>query len=139
MKPPSGAEGQRGAFAGAVPPRGRGAVPLKGNAPYAAPSAPCEGQTRILLSEAASKHLKATGETCFRIVAADMSNEHPGRFVIHLAPCPLDIARQAEGVILGTYAARRVKAREGPSKSHSGGMHALSSAETGPPPFEDSL
>jgi len=103
------------------------------------PLQPQAAPIRLLLSERASQALAEAGERCFRIIAADMSNEHPGRFVIHLAPCPLDVARQAEGVLLGTHAARRVKAREGPSKSHSGGMHALSPADTGPPPFEDSL
>lgn len=63
------------------------------------------GQTRILLSEAASRHLDATGEDYFMIASKAKSPDVVGRWVIHLAPCPLKVARQAEGVLLGTHRA----------------------------------
>jgi hypothetical protein len=68
---------------------------------------------RILLSAAASTHLEASGETCFMIVSKDMSDEHSGRYVIHLAPCSLISARLAEGVVLGSHRAVKVKALGG--------------------------
>ena len=67
------------------------------------------GQTRILLSESASRHLTATGEECFRIVTKATHPEQPGRWVIHLAPCQLATAKQAEGVLLGTHRTVRIK------------------------------
>ncbi len=67
---------------------------------FTAPIEVIPGQTRILLSEAASRHLAATGAECFRIVSTAKHPEQPGRWVIHLAPCPLATARQAEGVLL---------------------------------------
>lgn len=117
MNSTEGAEGHLGSFEGAVTPRGRGAFPFIGNAPYADPATPAEGHegfVKILLSEAASKHLEATGETCFRIIAQDMSNDHTRRYVIHLAPCPLATARQAEGILLGTHRAVKLRTTSKP-------------------------
>jgi len=68
-----------------------------------------DGVTRILLSEAASRHLDATGAECFRIVCKAHLPDRPDRWVVILAPCPLDVARQAEGVLLGTHTAKRTR------------------------------
>lgn len=68
------------------------------------------GQTRILLSEAASRHLSDQGAECFQIVTKAMHPDKAGRWVIHLVPCSLKTARAAEGVLLGTHSARRVRA-----------------------------
>jgi hypothetical protein len=142
MKVPISAEVQNGAFEGALHEECTSAFPFIGNAPCSAQNTPEivheRKPIRILLSEAASKHLEGTGETCFRIIAADMSNEHPGRFVIHLAPCSLGVARQAEGVLLGTHRAVKIKAREDPSKRHSGTCTPCP-LPTQAPPLEDSL
>jgi hypothetical protein len=125
MKTTQGAQGHEGAFLGYDTPRGTGAFPFIGNAPCDAPTTPNEGhagkdfeapievipgQTRILLSEAASRHLSDIGADCFRIVSKARHPEQPGRWVIHLAPCPLAIARQAEGVLFGTHRAVKIKA-----------------------------
>lgn len=62
------------------------------------------GQTRTLLSAAATRHLEATGEGCFRIVSRGHA-EQPGRWGIHLAPCPIKFARAAESVLFGKSSA----------------------------------
>ena len=116
MKPTRGAQGHEGAFLGYDTPRGTGAFPYIGNAPSDAPTTPgvgnderdfkapievIPGQTRILLSEAASRHLTDQGAECFTIVAKTRHPEQVGRWVIHLAPCSLTVARAAESVALG--------------------------------------
>lgn len=55
---------------------------------------------RILLSEAATRHLEAAGQ-CFHIIAKDMSDQHTGRMVLHLVPCSMRVARDAEAVLMG--------------------------------------
>ena len=125
MNASKGAEGQSGAFKGQNAPRGRGAVPLIGECPCAAPAPPGKGQsgndnftppieviagqTRILLSDAASRHLEATGEACFVIVSKTRHPEKPGRWVIHLAPAPLATVRDAEAVLFGEARAVRIR------------------------------
>jgi hypothetical protein len=58
--------------------------------------------TRILLSARASQHLSETGTACFALVARDTWPGDRNRWVILLKPCPLALARQAEGVALGS-------------------------------------
>lgn len=116
MKTTEGAKGHEGAFSGAMPPRGTGAFPYIGNAPSDAPNSPSEGhgkndftppievipgQTRILLSEAASRHLEAVGSDCFMIVSKAKTPDVIGRWVIHLVPCSMKTARNAEAVLMG--------------------------------------
>ena len=72
------------------------------------------GQTRIMLSEAASRHLSDTGAECFVIVSKARHPEQPGRWVIHLAPCPLKVVQQAEGVLLGTHRAVKLRTTSNP-------------------------
>lgn len=126
MKTNEGAEGQNGAFQGQNAPRGRGAVPLIGECTLAAPPDPdkgqCEkdrfkapheaipGQTRILLSEAASRHLLSQGDA-FALVSRSWHPDIPGRMVIHLAPVPLKVAQDAASVLCGTSRAVRIKAK----------------------------
>ncbi len=77
------------------------------------PLEPQAGTVRLLLSEAASRHLSAAGETCFVIVHRVMRCEEPGtagRYAIHLLPVPLEVARAAEAVAMGKARAVRVKA-----------------------------
>jgi hypothetical protein len=67
------------------------------------------GQTRILLSEGASRHLSAQGAECFAIVAKASHPDTPARWVIHLAPCSIKTARDAEAVLFGKARATRIK------------------------------
>lgn len=67
--------------------------------------------TRILLSEAASRALSATGESCFTIVTRCSHPENPKRWVIILEPVPLEVMRAAEAVALGKATARFIKKR----------------------------
>ena len=77
--------------------------------PFKAPFEVIPGQTRILLSEAASKHLLERGEA-FAIVSRAWHPDQPGRMVIHLAPVPLKVAQAAASVLVGTSRAVRIKA-----------------------------
>jgi hypothetical protein len=99
---------------------------------------PQAGTVRLLLSAPASQALADAGESCFVIVSRATWPEDPKRFVIILAPCPLDIARQAEGVLLGTHTGRRVKAAEGASKRHSGAFSPCP-PPTQPTPSKESV
>jgi hypothetical protein len=100
-----GAEGQKGANTGQLPSRGRGAIPYIGNAPNAAPNTPPEGQVRILLSEAASKHLTETGEHAFvaasRVMRGAEEPETAGRWALYLIPCDIPDADAAIRVARG--------------------------------------
>lgn len=60
------------------------------------------GTVRILLSEAASKHLAGTGHRFFAICGMEESGEHSGRVVIYLRPWPDPTAADARAVLLGT-------------------------------------
>jgi hypothetical protein len=67
------------------------------------------GVVRILLGPTASATLDATGEKVFALVARDVWPNDRSRWVILLKPCPLALARQAEGVVLGTHRAARIR------------------------------
>jgi hypothetical protein len=67
------------------------------------------GQTRILLSDAASRHLDATGESCFAIVSKARTPDVVGRWVIHLVPCSMKTAGDAQAVLMGKARAVRIK------------------------------
>jgi hypothetical protein len=57
---------------------------------------------RILLSEAASAHLTAAGESCFAVIGRQ---SHPGdvsRWILHLIPCDIATADSAVAVAKGT-------------------------------------
>jgi hypothetical protein len=62
---------------------------------------------RILLSEAASRHLSDTGHPCFAVVSFDRSDQHSGRWVIHLLPCSIAQANDAVHVAQGFAIDRR--------------------------------
>jgi hypothetical protein len=105
MKTHGGAQGHEGAFLGHDTPKGTGAPPYIGNAPGDAPIAQGQGHVRILLSEAASRHLAATGERCFVIASRAMRGaEEPdtmGRWALYLVPCSLADANAAVRVARG--------------------------------------
>ena len=65
---------------------------------------------RILLSEAASAALTASGERAFTILCKASYPEQPGRWVIHLAPVEWETAVAASNVLLGSHKAVRIKA-----------------------------
>ena len=68
---------------------------------------------RILLSEAASRHLDASGEKAFAIVHRVMRSEEPetaGRWAIYLAPVAWPTATAATAVLCGKARAVKVKA-----------------------------
>ena len=129
MKSPLGAKGHEGAFAGALPERGKGAFPIYRNVPYTAPSDtekghggikvvsppaqpdPLEapGVRRLLLSEAASRYLEATGEDAFQIISKASYPATPGRWVIYLRPVPMAVAAAACDVLSGKARAVRIK------------------------------
>lgn len=64
---------------------------------------------RILLSEAASRHLEGTGRRFFCICGMEPSADHPGRFIIYLMPWPDQLAAEASSVLLGTHRAVRIE------------------------------
>ena len=72
---------------------------------------------RILLSESASRHLDASGERAFTIIAKDMSDGTAGRWVIHLAPIDWRTAQDASAVLLGKARAVRIKRAIGPPQA----------------------
>ena len=69
--------------------------------------------TRILLSQAASRHLSATGERAFVVVSRGSYPDSAGRWVMHLLPCDVTAANAAVRVALGQSAERRK--RQNPS------------------------
>ena len=64
---------------------------------------------RILLSEAASAALTASGERAFTILCRASHPDHPSRWVIHLAPVEWETAVAASNVLLGTHRATRIR------------------------------
>jgi hypothetical protein len=64
---------------------------------------------RILLSEAASLALTESGERAFTVLCKASHPDHPGRWVIHLAPVEWKTACDASSVLLGTHTARKIK------------------------------
>lgn len=71
------------------------------------------GVVRILLSEAASRHLTATGERAFivasRVMRGAEEPETMGRWALHFIPCDIVAANAAVGVALGRARAVRIK------------------------------
>ena len=67
------------------------------------------GVTRILLSEAASRHLTESGEECFAIVSRQSWPADPKRWAIYLLPVSLRTANDATAVLLGKARAARIK------------------------------
>jgi len=74
---------------------------FKIESPFNPPVEVVPGQTRILLSESASRHLDSIGAECFVIVSKAKTPDVIGRWVIHLVPCSMQTAREAEAVLLG--------------------------------------
>lgn len=64
---------------------------------------------RILLSQAASDHLSATGESAFVVIGKASLPDDPGRWVIHCVPLDMKTATAACNVALGTHRAVKVK------------------------------
>jgi len=76
------------------------------------PPPPAPEPIRILLSEAASRRLDATGERAFTIVHRVMRTEEPGtagRWAITLAPVEWQTARDASAVLMGKARAVKIK------------------------------
>jgi len=63
---------------------------------------PNPGQVRLLLGQAASDYLTATGESAFLIVGKASHPDDPSRWVIHLVPVDMQLACQACEVASGT-------------------------------------
>ncbi len=59
------------------------------------------GHVRILLSQAASDHLTATGESAFMVIGRASHPDDPARWVIHLLPVPMATASAACEIALG--------------------------------------
>lgn len=94
----------------AIAQRGLSAPTVPGAAmSFSPPIEVIPGHTRILLSEAASRHLEAAGPECFVIVATDKSDQHSGRWVIHLMPCSYTLANSAVRVAQGLSTEKRPK------------------------------
>jgi hypothetical protein len=72
--------------------------------------------TRILLSEAASKHLTDAGHECLlvahRVMRGVEEPETMGRWAISLVPCSMAQARAACNVALGSHTARPLTERQ---------------------------
>ena len=67
------------------------------------------GHVRILLSQSASDHLKATGESAFLIVGKASLPDDPTRWILHLVPLDMKTATAACNVALGTHRAVKIK------------------------------
>ena len=80
-----------------------GGFPVIENDPLA-----CPNVRRLLLSEAASRYLEATGEGAFVIISKASYPATPGRWAIFLAPCPLATAAAACDVLTGKARAVRI-------------------------------
>jgi hypothetical protein len=74
------------------------------------------GTIRLLLSEAASKHLTDTGHECFIVLSKVLRGvEEPatmGRWAISLVPCSMAQAQAVCNVALGSYTARPLTERQ---------------------------
>lgn len=91
-------------------------------------STEAKGHLRILLSEAASATLTATGESAFLIVGKVSWPDDPSRWVIHLVPVPMATAAAACQVALGERKpGPRVKGPPAPPEA----VTALSDGKTG--------
>lgn len=66
-----------------------------------------DAPTRILLSEAASRHLAATGEKCFVVIDRASYPDDPKRWIIYLVPCSIAQADAAVRVAMGQSTERR--------------------------------
>jgi hypothetical protein len=64
---------------------------------------------RILLSEAASAHLTATGEACFIVIGKASHPDDSSRWVIHLQPCDIGTANDANRIINRTHKAVAIR------------------------------
>lgn len=88
--------------------------------------------TRILLSEAASKHLLKAGE-CFMIAGKSSHPEQPGRIVLHLVPIDKPLADAACLVAMGQ--ARATRPRSTPAaKVGAATGHPEGQGDRPPPP-----
>ena len=67
------------------------------------------GVRRLVLSEVTSKFLQGTGEHAFVIVGKLFYPATPGTWAIYLVPCPIKLAQDASGVVMGTHRAVRIK------------------------------
>jgi len=68
---------------------------------------PNPGQVRLLLGQAASDYLTATGEAAFLIVGKASHPDDPARWVIHLLPVSMKTACEACEVATGQRKAGR--------------------------------
>jgi hypothetical protein len=62
---------------------------------------------RILLSEAASRHLTETGEKCFAVIGKASHPDNPARWILYLMPCDIPTADAACRVARGISKERR--------------------------------
>jgi hypothetical protein len=59
------------------------------------------GHVRILLSQAASEALTATGESAFMVIGRASHPDDPARWILHLVPVPMATASAACEVATG--------------------------------------
>ena len=70
------------------------------------------GVRRLVVSEVTSKFLQGTGEHAFVIVGKLFYPATPGTWAIYLVPCPIKLAQDASGVVMGTHRAVRIKPKK---------------------------
>jgi len=80
------------------------------------PEAMPPGTVRILLSQAASDALAATGERAFAIAFRGSYPDSAGRWVVIASPIAWQVACDAADVLLGRATARRIKPARNPDK-----------------------
>jgi hypothetical protein len=83
-----------------------------------------EGVKQIKLGPSASKALTESGQSVFALVSRQRWPDDPQRWAIYLLPVPLALARQAEGVVLGSHKATRIKAAPMPGGDAKNGTPA---------------
>jgi hypothetical protein len=75
---------------------------------------PNPGHLRLLLSQAASDYLSATGESAFMVIGKASHPDDPSRWILHLVPVPMATAAAACNVALGTHRAVKIKPTSAP-------------------------
>jgi hypothetical protein len=64
---------------------------------------------RILLSEAASRHLSTTGENAFVLVGHATYPDDPKRWILYLLPTTVEAANAGTAVARGTHRAAKIR------------------------------
>ena len=92
-------------------------------------STEAKGHRRILLSQAASDHLTATGESAFLVIGKASLPDDPTRWVIHLLPVTMKTACDAIAVATGEARATRPRVKASPAPADA--LTALSGGKAG--------